>query len=109
MPVDPRQPAPTPPKDWDRILREISSGEDSDAHDGPNWRAVQQRAPRVAELVGQHALDLASGMPPLVLPPQLPSKSAVKAHGTDEGHKKPAIDADARRRVDGVRSDSVDA
>lgn len=38
-------------KDWDAILRDLSSGEDSDAHDELNVRSVQKNAHRVAEMV----------------------------------------------------------
>jgi hypothetical protein len=38
-------------KDWDAICRDLSSGEDSDAHDGLNVMSVQKNAQRVAEIV----------------------------------------------------------
>ena len=39
------------PKDWTAILRDYSSGEDSDAHDSLNVVSVQKNAKRVAELL----------------------------------------------------------
>lgn len=40
-----------PPKDWDKICRELSSGEDSDEHDSLNVRSVQKNARRVADMM----------------------------------------------------------
>ena len=40
-----------PWKDWDKIARELSSGEDSDAGDELNVMTVQRNAKRVAELI----------------------------------------------------------
>ena len=42
-----------PFKDWDRICRELSSPESSDADDELNLPMMQKRTPRVAELVDQ--------------------------------------------------------
>lgn len=39
------------PKDWDKIVRELSSGEDSDAGDSLNVQSVAKNARRVAELM----------------------------------------------------------
>lgn len=41
-------------KDWDAIARELSSGEDSDAHDDLNVMSVQKNARRVADMVRTH-------------------------------------------------------
>ena len=38
-------------KNWDAILRDISSGEDSDEHDSLNVQSVQKNAHRVAEML----------------------------------------------------------
>jgi hypothetical protein len=38
-------------KNWEQIVRELSSGEDSDAHDELNVMSVQKNAHRVAQLL----------------------------------------------------------
>lgn len=58
-------------RNWDKIVAEISSGEDSDAYDGPNVVAVQRNAQRVAELL--HA----------VVPGLDPEQSGAPAMGTN--------------------------
>ena len=40
-----------PAKDWDKIVRELSSGEDSDAGDSLNVQSVARNARRVVELM----------------------------------------------------------
>ena len=42
---------PPASKDWTRVLREYSSGEDSDEHDSLNVLSVQRNAHRIAELL----------------------------------------------------------
>ena len=59
-------------RDWDKIAADLSSGEDSDAYDGPNVVAVQRNAHRVAELL--HA----------TVPGLDPDKSGAPAMGTND-------------------------
>ena len=40
-----------PVKDWDALLKDYSSGEDSDAHDSLNVMSVQKNAHRIANLL----------------------------------------------------------
>ena len=42
---------PPASKDWTRVLRDYSSGEDSDEHDSLNVLSVQRNAHRVSELL----------------------------------------------------------
>lgn len=54
-------------KNWDAILRDVSSGEDSDAEDSLNLLSVTKNAKRVAELVHGFCPSLDSskmGAPP---------------------------------------------
>lgn len=55
------QGAMPPPKNWDAILAELSSGEDSDAHDELNVRSVQKHAQRVADMVRTAVPGLGGG------------------------------------------------
>lgn len=38
-------------KDWDRVLEEISSGEESDEHDTPNIVSLKKNGPKLMEMV----------------------------------------------------------
>ena len=38
-------------KDWDRVLEEISSGEESDEHDTPNIVSLKKHGPKLMEMV----------------------------------------------------------
>ena len=53
-----------PFKDWDRICRELSTPEDSDAEDELNLPMMQRRTPRVAELVSQLIGGATGSAPP---------------------------------------------
>lgn len=53
-----------PFKDWDRICRELSSPESSDADDELNLPMMQKRTPRVAELVDQMLGQAPRSTPP---------------------------------------------
>jgi hypothetical protein len=37
--------------DWDKIMEEISSGEDSDEHDTPNIVSLKKHGPKLMEMV----------------------------------------------------------
>lgn len=55
---------PMPFKDWDRICRELTTPEDSDAEDEINLPMMQKRTPRVAELASQLLGGSTNGAPP---------------------------------------------
>lgn len=40
--------------DWDAIMKEMSSGEDSDEHDTPNIVSLQKNLPRIVQLVQEY-------------------------------------------------------
>ena len=54
-----------PAKDWNKIVRELSSGEDSDEHDSLNVLSVQRNAHRVVEMVGGMLGEHRDALPPM--------------------------------------------
>lgn len=63
-------------KNWDKICRELSSGEDSDEGDSLNLQSVQRNARRVAELMQDVVFQ---GAPP---PPGAPPTTSGAPMGT---------------------------
>ena len=54
-----------PAKDWSKIVRDLSSGEDSDEHDSLNLQSVTRNAQRVAQLVGGLLEENRNSLPPM--------------------------------------------
>lgn len=74
-------------KDWDKIVRELSSDEDSDAGDTLNVMSVQRNAKRVADLIRMVSPEAEAAAryhggagTPAVTPPMGANRASVVQH-----------------------------
>lgn len=73
-------------KDWDRVLEEISSGEESDEHDTPNIVSLKKHGPKLMEMVSN--IIEAKTLNPEILKAQKKARTNTSSEPVMENFKK---------------------